>query len=313
MIALPSSQQQGNYRISHIQPSDTAAVMDVKPVFDTSAVCSRNSIVNFTFHDPGNFIRNLDYPGSDRTLINLAAQARVINQEKNEILISSLRPGETLPLNQRNEDWLILILFAAALLLTLVRSSKKAFQNIESFFLFRGINDPGSHNPTGLFQWQTTIKNLASFIIISLFIYKSVSWLGFIPSGMNNIAFWLICLAMVICAITLRHIICVITGNLSGTSELFNEYLAGVYHSYHFSAIILAVLIIMISYTKMLSANNLITAGIIAIGIMYLFRITRLLIIFLNRNISILYLILYLCALEILPAAIAIRYFMVSV
>jgi hypothetical protein len=42
---------------------------------------------------------------------------------------------------------------------------------------------------------------------------------------------------------------------------------------------------------------------------MYLIRVIRLIIIFLNRNISIFYLILYLCALEILPVLIVIKYF----
>ena len=43
--------------------------------------------------------------------------------------------------------------------------------------------------------------------------------------------------------------------------------------------------------------------------LMYSIRVIRLLIIFLNRNISIFYLILYLCALEILPVLIVVKYF----
>jgi len=38
-------------------------------------------------------------------------------------------------------------------------------------------------------------------------------------------------------------------------------------------------------------------------------RIIKLFSIFLNRNISILYLILYLCALELLPVVVLIKYF----
>ncbi|HLP74434.1 MAG TPA: DUF4271 domain-containing protein [Bacteroidales bacterium] len=314
MSDFPSPGQQENLRVSHNEiSSGTTAVRDVKPVFDTSAVCRRKSIHDFTFHDPGNFVRALDYPVTDRTVIDLAGKARILNREKNEILISRLREGEPLPVKQRNEDWVIFIILAAALLLTLIRSSKKPLQNIQSFFLFRGVADSGSHNPAELFQLSGTIKNLASFIIISLFIYTSASWFGLIPAGMAKIVFWLICLAVVIAAITLRHIICLVTGNLSGTSEAFGEYLTGVYLSYHFSAVILAILTVMISYTKIVTPNFIITCGITAFGIMYLFRVMRLFVIFINRNISILYLILYLCALEILPVAIAIRFFSGSV
>ena len=55
--------------------------------------------------------------------------------------------------------------------------------------------------------------------------------------------------------------------------------------------------------------SSTLIAGIIIIGLMYLIRVVRLLIIFLNRNISIFYLILYLCALEILPGLIIVKYF----
>ncbi len=48
--------------------------------------------------------------------------------------------------------------------------------------------------------------------------------------------------------------------------------------------------------------------GIIVLGILYLIRVLRLFVIFINRNISILYLILYLCALEILPILISVKY-----
>ena len=63
------------------------------------------------------------------------------------------------------------------------------------------------------------------------------------------------------------------------------------------------------SYTRILPVRDFVEAGIIVLGFMYLVRVIRLLIIFLNRNISIFYLILYLCALEILPVLIVVKYF----
>jgi hypothetical protein len=175
--------------------------------------------------------------------------------------------------------------------------------------LFRGINDPFSRDIGGLFHWQSTILNLISFLIIALFSYSAASYNDFIPFGIKGIVFWFISLGIIITAITLRHMVCIITGNASGEKEVFREYLLGVYQSYRLSALFLFVLIILMSYTVFFSAKVYFISGIIVIGLMYLIRVIRLFIIFINQNISIFYLILYLCALEILPVVISVKYF----
>jgi hypothetical protein len=120
---------------------------------------------------------------------------------------------------------------------------------------------------------------------------------------------WLICLIIIIISITIRHIVCAITGNISGANDVFKEYLVGIYQSYRFSALFLFVLIILILYTTILPVTASFLIGGIILGIIYLIRVLRLILIFINRNISIFYLILYLCALEILPALIFVKYF----
>jgi len=131
---------------------------------------------------------------------------------------------------------------------------------------------------------------------------------GGLPGGITDFLFWSICLIIIIAAFTTRHIICSVTGNLSGQKDIFNEYLVSIYHSYHFTALILFILIIVTTYTALLPSKAYVVAGICGFGLMYIIRAMRLLLIFMSRNISIFYLILYLCALEILPVAIVLRY-----
>jgi hypothetical protein len=205
---------------------------------------------------------------------------------------------------------MIIIILIAALLYSLIKAtSKRVMPDFEKFFLFRGINDPGSRDKGGLFQWQSTILNLSSFLITGLFGYLAASYFDFIPAGFRGFIIWLIALGIISLAITLRHLVCVITGAASGQREIFRQYLLGIYQSYRFGALFLFIIIILIAYTRILPVGGFIISGIIVVGMMYLFRIIRLLIIFLNRNISIFYLILYLCALEILPVLIVIKYF----
>jgi len=147
-----------------------------------------------------------------------------------------------------------------------------------------------------------------SFLIFGLFAYSAASHYDIIPSATAGITFWLASVIIVISAFTLRHIICIVTGSVSGEKDLFRDYLHGIYQYYRISALFLIFIVIMMSYTTIFPANSYFIAVIIVLGIFYLFRIIRLLIFFLNRDISIFYLILYLCALEFLPVLISVKY-----
>jgi hypothetical protein len=101
----------------------------------------------------------------------------------------------------------------------------------------------------------------------------------------------------------------VAAGRLSGEADVFNEYLIATYMSYRFSSIFLSIIVILITYTVFIPQKIWLITGLIVMIIFYVFRVSRLFLIFMKRDISILYLILYLCALEILPVLILLRYF----
>jgi hypothetical protein len=277
---------------------------------DTTSVCKRNSITDVTFYDSDNVIAKIGPDFSNRFPFLFTERNRQLQAEAKVSLVKQLKSGQDLPARQFHDDWVIGIILIAAFLFSLIRAtSKSLFPGVPGFFLFRGINDPSSRDIGGLFHWHSTILNLISFFVIGLFSYFAAYYFNLIPPGISGLLFWLISLAIIISAVTLRHIICLITGNISGEKEVFSEYLLGVYQSYRFSAFFLFVLVIIISYTSMLPVRGSLISGFIVLGIMYMIRVLRLLIIFINRNISIFYLILYLCALEILPVLISVKYF----
>jgi Domain of unknown function (DUF4271) len=277
---------------------------------DTTSVCCRNNIADITFYDSNNVVTKIESGSSNRFPFPFTEKNKQIQTEARASLIRHLKSGQELPTQQLHDDWIIGIILIAAFLYSLIRTkSKSMFPGVTRFFLLRGINDPSSRDIGGLFHWQSTILNLISFQIIGLFAYCAASYYDFIPSGIRGIIFWLISIGIIISVVTLRHIVCVITGNASEEKEVFMEYLIGVYQSYRFSALFLFVLIILMTYTMLFPFRVYFISGIIVLGIMYLIRVTRLMIIFINRNISIFYLILYLCALEILPVLISVKYF----
>jgi hypothetical protein len=277
---------------------------------DTSFVSVRNSISDVTFYDPENIVTRIDLESCNGFPFLFTSKSRLIEAKKREFIIKHLKPGEERSQKRLQDDWVLGIILIVASIFALVRIiSKSLFPGIARFFLFRGINDPGSRDVAGLFHWQSTMLNLISFFVIALFCLSAGSVYEIIPSGFSSILVWLISLAVIIIAVTLRHFICTITGNISGQIDALHDYLTGVYQSYRFSALFLFVIVILMNYTVIFPARVLIIPGIVVFGVMYLIRLLRLILIFLNRNLSIFYLILYICGLEFLPVLITVRYF----
>jgi hypothetical protein len=277
---------------------------------DTTSLCQRNAVSDVTFYNPAFVIRSI-YPGhTDRFPVIFTETTARIHSEKLAIFEEHLRPGEKLPPKLFHDDWVIGIILSAIILFSLVQASSKSIQpRILRFFLLRGTKEEGSRDMPGIFQWQSTILNLSSFLIIGVFAYFAVSYYEMIPRGIPGFVVWLIISGVIIISLTLRHIVCVGTGTLSGQNEVFLDYLQTVYQFYRFGAVFLFFLVIMMAYTSLLPDKSYFIIGAIVLAVMYFLRIFRLFIIFINRNISIFYLILYLCALEILPVLISIKYF----
>ncbi len=277
---------------------------------DTTSVCIRNNVADVTFYDLDNFVFVIGKRQYEKFPFNFTDNVRQKEAQDRITLIKNLKNGSDLPPTPLHADWMIVILLVAAFLFSLVRkNSGNLSSGFTKFFTFRGVTEPVSRDIGGLFYWQSTLMNLVSFLILGLFSYSAAEYYNLIPKGFKGILIWLISIGIISLAVTLRHLACIITGAVSGEQEVFREYLLSIYQSYRFGAIFLSAIIILMSYTRILPVNDLIISGIVILGIMYLIRVIRLLIIFLNRNISIFYLILYLCALEILPVLIIAKYF----
>jgi hypothetical protein len=221
-----------------------------------------------------------------------------------------LKDGEDVAVRPFHNDWIIFfILIAAFFYASLPAFSRKLFPGATRFFRFRGIGDPEARETSELFHWQSTIFNLISFFNIALFAYCSAFYYDFIPEAASGIIFWLIVVGIIIVSITLRQIVCIIIGRFSGQKEVFDEYIITIYQTYRYLAFAFFILTILLAYTTIFSAKTLFFTGFISLAALYLMRISRLFAIFMKKNISVLYLILYLCALEFLPVIVVLKYF----
>lgn len=284
--------------------------MSISKQNDTTSVCSRNVISDVTFYDSANLVTRIDRTHTIEFPYIFIEKNRSREARTGEVLMKHLKEGKGVPDPLFHDDWIILVILAAAFLYSILRQfSQKFIHEVTRFFFFRGIGDPASRDIGGLFHWESTIINLVSFISLALFAYCSAQFYDLIPSGISGFLFWLISFGIIIVIITLRHGICLITGSLSEEDEAFNEYLITVYQSYRFMALILFVLVILVTYTGLLPPKTIFHLGFFSMAAFYLMRIIRLFLIFIKRNIPILYLILYLCALEFLPVLMTVKYF----
>jgi hypothetical protein len=281
---------------------------------DTTSVCSRNSIADVTFGDSRSFVKNIRLYNSGSIPFKFTSRSGTEPGEYRPLLIKDLRAGERVALNPFHQDWITYLVFFSFWLFLLVRSTIRSLRpEITRFFLMRGINEPVSRDLTTLFYWQSTLFNFISFLLLSLFIYSAILYFNIAPAGLSPGLTFAIIFASIAFSITFRHFVCLSAGSLSGQNEIFNEYLINIYQSWRFCSAVLFVLILCIFYTAVFPASVLIKAGIAVIMLFYIYRVTRLVLIFIKRHISIFYLILYLCALEILPVLILVRYITIQV
>lgn len=310
-----TSARQTDITADTLQVSDTTkttSATSIQPLKKESRLVdtiSDGSKPEITFYDSTNFIVSSRIQFTDRFPFVFTEKIKKSKLEAGESLIKSLREGQELPEQPLKTDWLIfVVLVISALYIFISTGYRRFFNEIKRFFLFRGIGNTASRDIQVLFHWKSTLINLVSFLNIAFFAYCAADFYEFIPDNIPGILFWAICFVAIAVVITIRHILCLITGNISEEKDLFAEYIITIYHSYRYLAVILFILTIFILYTRFIPVETLFTAGLVTLAVVYSIRLIRFFFIFLKEKISIFYLILYLCALEFLPVLVLMKY-----
>jgi len=284
-------------------------VIEKPEITDTISVSERSHISDITFYDSANIITRISRNQINGFPLEFIESNRKRESESTAELIKSLRAGEKVTERPFHDDWIIfLILIASFFYASLPTYSRKLFPGATRYFLFRGIGESESRETTELFHWQSTIFNLITFFNLALFVFCLASYNEIIPAAYSGFTVWSIALGTVIVSITLRHITCIALRWITGQTELWDEYIITIYQTYRYTAFAFFILVIFLAYSDILPSKAFFFIGYSAFVALYLMRIARLYLIFLKRNVSILYLILYLCALEFLPVAVLIRY-----
>ncbi|MDF1560277.1 MAG: DUF4271 domain-containing protein [Bacteroidales bacterium] len=230
---------------------------------------------------------------------------------RNDIIQQTERvEGEPLPAEEMNSDFGFIILSISLLLLTLltVIARKSVFTGLSSLS-FRKQPAPAPPGTSEVLTWPPIIRNIFSALNISLFATLSLLFAGNLKPDSPAGSVWLTAIfaGSFLAGVMMRHLTSIVTAELTGWKNPLREYMNVIYNVWFTNALLLFILNAVIIFSPLNNPLPVIIAGLAGSAILIIIRALRLLIIFRKRHISILYYILYLCALEVLPLLVILK------
>lgn len=218
--------------------------------------------------------------------------------------------GQPLPSEKMNTDFSFIILALSLLVMTvLMVGGRKIMVNGLSALGFRRQPDLAPPGTSEVFVWPFFFRNIFTVLNVGLFATAALLLTDVIrynnPYGSVKLA--VILTGSFLAALMLRHLTCIMAAEATGWKEPFREYMNVVYNAWFANSIILFILNALILFAPLNNPVPLIVSGLVISVIFLIIRVLRLMAIFNRRHISILYFILYLCALEVLPVLVILK------
>jgi len=218
--------------------------------------------------------------------------------------------GLPLPQEKMNTDFSFIILALSLLVMTAMMSfGRKSMMAGLSSIGFRRRPELAPPGTSEVFGWPSLLRNIFTVLNVGLFAASALLLSDAVsrtdPSGSVKLAALLI--GSFLAALLLRHLTCIMAAEVTGWKSLFREYMNVVYNAWYANSIVLFILNGIILFAPLDNILAFIIAGLAVTAIFLIIRILRLISIFKYRHVSILYFILYLCALEVLPVLVILK------
>jgi len=218
--------------------------------------------------------------------------------------------GLPLPQENMNTDFSFIILALSLLVMTAMMSfGRKSMMAGLSSIGFRRRPELAPPGTSEVFGWPSLLRNIFTVLNVGLFAASALLLSDAVsrtdPSGSVKLAALLI--GSFLAALLLRHLTCIMAAEVTGWKSLFREYMNVVYNAWYANSIVLFILNGIILFAPLDNILAFIIAGLAVTAIFLIIRILRLISIFKYRHVSILYFILYLCALEVLPVLVILK------
>lgn len=166
-----------------------------------------------------------------------------------------------------------------------------------------------------MFKDKSLLQNQLDNILYVIYFLSMAYFLFFLeerqelpPYGLKGITLYLFNLGLLLGVFISRIFLVNLLGSLFNQMALFREYL---YHLFIFNklmGILILPILLFVVYTRGVFQEVMIWAALTGIGVILVMRIIRGIAFSLKKDISIFYMFLYLCALEIVPLALLYRW-----
>lgn len=210
----------------------------------------------------------------------------------------------------QSNDWMIGVLLVSLITLAWIRMSfrKLLIDNRKAVFSLRDSSRL-FHDQNSLVQRVSFVLNMIFFVNLALFAYQVLSAYNAMPDGYGGIVSFFILLLALTLIYSLRMLVYRFLGYLFQLPDQSKEIIHNGFVINRVTAYVLFPFIAAIPFIADNYAQWLIYMGIGLFGILYFLQLIRNMYLFLTNIPSLLYSILYLCALEIVPVVVLIKFF----
>jgi hypothetical protein len=216
--------------------------------------------------------------------------------------VQVIRGEKGIAIASYNSDWMVGVLLFALILIAIIRFSF-------SKFLFRVFDSIINYQTSSNLFSEKNMRNLRGSMFLNLLFYVNftlfiVQYLVYILTlnqNHNNIVFFLYCFVGLEALYSTKFVLIRFIGYVFNGIKESKEYLHTVSIYNKNLGVILLPITLSVPYMAQHATPLLLNAGLILTLFFYIFRLFRGVKILFRQHVSIFYMILYLCALEILP------------
>jgi len=236
---------------------------------------------------------------------NTPHQSYKAETQVNQELLSSTKAEQLI-----KPDWLIGIIIGCLVLFAWLKLFYNKFidQTFISLWNFQ-LSENFLRDQSIFSRRVSMLLNLNFIVTTGLFFYLIAVFFELNPWSLTPFKVFLISTGTIALLLAARYIVSHITGTVFNYHKLFKDYLNQILIIYKIAGIVLIPIIMAIAYLPDNLRIYLIITGLILLAAGVLFRFVKGIQLIFNKDVSIFYLILYLCTLEFLPALVIYKFF----
>jgi len=227
---------------------------------------------------------------------------------------TSVKTSGNFPLHDRinpTGNWLLLVFMTVILLFIWIRIFyNKFFSILSNSLISYQLSAKTFHEKNVLLKRVSFVLDIIYLIVLTVFIYECFAFRNLEPMKMDSYNLFLLLFNIIILYTVTRSLILKLFNTLFQTESIVSEYVHNNFIINKSIGIVLFPVVFAVCYLPESFVSPLLWAGILILGAGIIYKLIRGYQIIIRKDVLFIYLILYLCTLEILPLLLGYKVFM---